>query len=164
MKRQVSQKTWNKIADTSKRYANQMGYSKKQPLKEMTMRDMLRITREKQMKEEALASSEPVEKQLTPAEQEAQQRSMQTYFDNDNINIRFEPILLYDSGVFWAGTIDGQLKFAYVVTPDESSSGVKIERSPDFDPNNEDNQKIEKKIIDYYDTFYDYWSENQLEN
>jgi hypothetical protein len=64
---------------------------------------------------------------------------------------------------FWAGTIDGQLKFAYTVTPDEATSGVKIERSPDFDPSNEDNQSIEKKVISYYDTFYDYWSKNQLE-
>lgn len=164
MKRQVSQKTWNKIEDTSRRFANQMGYAKKQPLKEMTMREMLRITRQKQMQEEAIASSEPVEKQLSPAEQEQQERTMQQYFENDNVLIKFEKIMLFDEGVFWAGTIDGQLKFAYFVTPKESESGVKIERSPDFDPTNEDNQKIEKKVIDYYDTFYDYWSQNQLEN
>lgn len=156
---------FNKIETTAKRYANQMGYAKKQPLKEMTMREMLRITRKKQVSEDlATASSEPVEKQLSSTEQEEQQRNMQDFFDDENIIIKFEPILLYDTGVFWAGTIDGQLKFAYMVTPDESTSGVKIERSPDFDPTNEDNQNIEKKIIDYYDTFYDYWSKNQLEN
>lgn len=157
----------DKIAKTSKRLENQFGYAKKQPLKEMTMREMLRITRKKQMAEELSpdgVSSEPIEKQLSPAEQEQQQRTMQDYFEDDNITIKFEPVLLYDNGVFWAGTIDGQLKFAYMVTPDESTSGVKIERSPDFDPTNEDNQNIEKKIIDYYDTFYDYWSKNQLEN
>jgi hypothetical protein len=160
MKRDI----FDKIHKTSKRLENQFGYAKKQPLKEMTMRDMLRITRKKQVEEEATASSETMEKQLSPAEQEQQQQNMQSYFEDENITIKFEPILLYDTGVFWAGTIDGQLKFAYMVTPDESTSGVKIERSPYFDPTNEDNQNVEKKIIDYYDTFYEYWSKNQLEN
>jgi hypothetical protein len=164
MKRQINPLMLKKIEETSKRYANQMGYAKKQPLKEMTMREMLRITREKQMKEDALATSEPIEKQLSPAEQEQHERSMQQYFEGDNVNIKFEKIMLFDEGVFWAGTIDGQLKFAYFVTPNESESGVKIERSPDFDPTNEDNQNVEKKIIDYYDTFFDYWRENQLQN
>ena len=160
----MKQELLNKIEKTSKRLANQFGYAKKSSLKEMTMRDMLRITRKRQVEEEATASSETMEKQLSPAEQEQQQQNMQSYFEDENITIKFEPILLYDSGVFWAGTIDGQLKFAYMVTPDESTSGVKIERSPDFDPTNEDNQNVEKKIIDYYDTFYEYWSKNQLEN
>ena len=161
----MKQNIFDKIQKTSKRLENQFGYAKKQPLKEMTMREMLRITRKKQIQEEeATATSEPTEKQLSPAEQEQQQRNMQDYFEDENITIKFEPVLLYDTGVFWAGTIDGQLKFAYMVTPNESTSGVKIERSPDFDPSNEDNQNVEKKIIDYYDTFYDYWSKNQLEN
>lgn len=161
----MKQELLNKIQKTSKRLENQFGYAKKQPLKEMTMREMLRITRKKQMAEELnTASSEPIEKQLSPSEQEQQQQNMQNYFDDDNVVIKFEPILLYDSGIFWGGTVDGQLKFVYMVTPDESTSGVKIERSPDFDPSNEDNQNVEKKIIDYYDTFYDYWSKNQLEN
>lgn len=157
---------FSKIESTSKRYADKMGFAKKQPLKEMTMREMLRKTRSlQQMKEQEVeASNEPVEKGVSAAEQEKYEENMQSYFDDDNIIIKFEPILLYDQGVFWAGTIDGQLKFAYMVTPDESTSGVKIERSPNFDPNNEDNQRIEKKIIDYYNTFYDYWSKNQLEN
>lgn len=152
----------NKIEKTSKRLANQFGYAKKGPLKEMTMREMLRITRKNQIEEEI--SSETTERQLSPAEQEQQQRNMQDYFEDDNITIRFEPVLLYDDGIFWAGTIDGQLKFAYMVTPDENTSGVNIERSPDFDPSNEDNQNVEKKIIDYYDSFYEYWSKNQLKN
>jgi len=161
----MKQDLLNKIEKTSKRLANQFGYAKKGPLKEMTMREMLRVTRRNQVHEDlASASNETMEKQLSPSEQEQQQNTMQDYFADDNVTIKFEPILLYDTGVFWAGTIDGQLKFAYMVTPDESTSGVKIERSPDFDPTNEDNQNVEKKIIDYYDTFYDYWSKNQLEN
>jgi hypothetical protein len=162
----MKENIFDKIQKTSKRLENQFGYAKKQSLKEMTMRDMLRITRKKKIQEEddAIVTSEPIEKELSSLEQEQQQRNMQDYFDDDNVTIKFEPILLYDTGVFWGGTIDGQLKFAYMVTPDESTSGVKIERSPDFDPSNEDNQNVEKKIIDYYDTFYDYWSKNQLEN
>jgi len=161
----VNKKIFDRIHETSKRYARQMGYAKKSPLKEMTMREMLRRTRNQDwMKEDSALVAEPVAKQLSRNEQVEQERAMQDYFDDENLTIKFEPIEVYDNGVFWAGTIDGQLKFAYMVTPEESSSGVKIERSPDFDPTNEDNQAIEKKVIDYYDTFYDYWSKNQFEN
>lgn len=170
---------FDNIAKTAKRFASPMGYSKKQPLKEMTMREMLAKTREqvsaspsnktKSLNEQRHSylgeddSSESTEKQLTPQEQKTYERNMSEYFDDDNVVIKFEPVLVADEGVFWAGTVDGQLKFAYMVTPDEATSGVKIERSPDFDPNNQQNQEIEKKIISYYDTFYEYWSKNQLE-
>lgn len=152
---------FDKIESTAKRCASQFGYSKKEPLKEMTMREMQRRIRMKQVKEDQEVAA--IEKPLTPAEQKRQEEGLQGFFDGDNVTIKFEPILVFEDGIFWAGTIDGQLKFAYMVTPDESTSGVKIERSPDFDPSNEDNQAVEKKIIDYYDTFYAYWSENQLE-
>jgi hypothetical protein len=171
---------FDNIAKTAKRFASPMGYSKKQPLKEMTMREMLAKTRQQvdaspSNKVESLneqrhrylgeddATAEPTEKQVSPEEQKKYERNMLDYFDDDNIIIKFEPVLVADEGVFWAGTIDGQLKFAYMVTPDEATSGVKIERSPDFDPNSQENQEIEKKIISYYDTFYEYWSKNQLE-
>lgn len=153
---------FERIEKTAKRYSSPMGYSKKQPLKEMTMREMQQRIRDQRRLKEADADA-PVEKQLSGAEQKEQERSMLDYFDNENLTIKFEPILLFDEGIFWAGTIDGQLKFAYMVTPEESTSGVKIERSLDFDPTNEDNQAIEKKVVDYYDVFYKYWSENQLE-
>lgn len=152
---------FEKIEATAKRYASPMGYSKKEPLKEMTMREMQRRIRINKMQEDV--EEVPVEKQLSAGEQEKHDNELRNYFDGDNLTIKLEPILVFEDGVFWAGTIDGQLKFAYMVTPDESTSGVKIERSPDFDPSNEDNQAVEKKIIDYYDTFYDYWSNNQLE-
>lgn len=152
-----------KIEVTAKRYASPMGYSKKEPLKEMTMREMQRRVRmrNQQIEEDDVATQ--IEKKLTPSEQKEHERNMLNYFNNENLTIKFEPILLFDNGIFWAGNVDSQLKFVYMVTPEESTSGVKIERSPDFDPSNEDNQEVEKKIINYYDTFYEYWSKNQLE-
>lgn len=170
---------FEKIEKTAKRFASPMGYAKKEPIKEMTMREMLAKTRiEKSTPSDKTQSlneqrhrylgeddgvTTPSEKQVTPQEQKTYERNMLDFFDDDNVTIKFEPVLLADEGVFWAGSIDGQLKFAYMVTPDESTSGVKIERSPDFDPNNAQNQEIEKKIVTYYDTFYEYWSKNQLE-
>jgi hypothetical protein len=150
---------FERIQQTTKRMSSPMGFGKKEPLKEMTMREMLRRTRRKNIKED----EEPTQKSIGSDEQKQHERNMLDFFENENLTIKFEPIMLYDEGVFWGGTIDGQLKFAYFVTPDESTSGVKIERSPDFDPSNEDNQKVEKKVVDYYDTFYKYWSENELE-
>jgi len=168
----MKKKLFERIESTAKRFASPMGYSKKEPIKEMTIREMQRRVRTSNQKIEE--EKENIV-QLSSEEQKKQEEGLQNFFDGDNVSIKFEPILISgsnnvneelsnNSGVFWAGTIDGQLKFAYMVTPDESTSGVKIERSPDFDPSNEDNQAVEKKIIDYYDTFYDYWSKNQLEN
>lgn len=152
---------FERIEKTAKRYSSPMGFNK-QPLKEMTMREMQQRIRDQKRIKEADVDA-PVEKQLSGFEQKKQERSMLDFFNNKNLTIKFEPILLFDDGIFWAGTIDGQLKFAYMVTPDESTSGVKIERSPDFDPTSDDNQEIEKMVVDYYDVFYNYWSENQLE-
>lgn len=170
---------FDKIEKTAKRYASQMGYAKKEPAKELSMREMQKRIREQKieqkkpeklneqrhsyLEEEAIQTDTSTDKQVSPAEQKQYERNMLDYFDDDNVTIKFEPVLIADEGIFWAGTIDGQLKFAYMVTPDETTSGVKIERSPTFDPSNPENQEIEKKIIDYYDTFYEYWSKNQLE-
>lgn len=179
----MSKDLFMKIKETNKRISERIGDGKKEPLKEWTMRDMMRTRRKQQMDEFQNApamnvqtaaqnntnvdpdTGEIPERQLSSAEQKQQEDTMSAYFDGDNLTIRYEPIVIYgnNEGVFWAGTVDGQLKFAYMVSPDESSSGVKIERSPDFDPSNPDNQKIEKKIIDYYDSFYEYWSKNELE-
>jgi hypothetical protein len=75
--------------------------AKKQPIKEMTMREMLRKTRDQQrMKEEMASAIEPVQQQVTPVEQKEYERNMLDYFNNDNVTIKFEPILIYDEGVF----------------------------------------------------------------
>lgn len=182
----MSKDLFTRIKETNQRISKRIGDDKKEPLKEWTMRDMIRTRRKQQMDEFQNApaintnqqtaaaqnntnvdpdTGEIPERQLSPAEQKQQEDTMSNYFDGDNVTIKYEPVIIYGNseGVFWAGTVDGQLKFAYMVSPDESSSGVKIERSPDFDPSNPDNQKIEKKIIDYYDSFYEYWSKNELE-
>ena len=169
---------FDRIKKTTERYASPMGFKKK-PIKEMSMRELQKRMRDQQVvatkkpqslnehRRHAYLGEDEVntstDKNISSTEQKKYERNMLSYFDDDNVTIKFEPVLIADDGVFWAGTIDGQLKFAYMVTPDEASSGVKIERAPTFDPSNTENQEIEKKIIDYYDTFYEYWSKNQLE-
>lgn len=174
-----------KIHETSKKYASQMGYAKKEPRKELTMREMQKRMRESINKpqqspqqineqrhtyvsEEVYTDEDVQVTKLSGQEEKQQEDGLRNFFDDDNVTINFNPVEIYKqgeitSGIFWAGSIDGQLKFVYMVTPDEASSGVKIERAPTFDPNNADNQNIEKKIVDYYDSFYEYWSKNQLE-
>jgi hypothetical protein len=187
----MKKETLEQIEKTAIRYASKMGYSKKEPLKEMSMREMLGkmrsiknnsgnqnkvgILNENRRRHQYLGEEDEVidnnnqnvnnstETHVSPEEQKNYERNMSDYFNDDNVTIKYEPILIAKDGIFWAGTIDGQLKFAYMVTPDESTSGVKIERSPDFDPNNIENIEIEKKIVEYYDSFYEYWSKNQLE-
>jgi hypothetical protein len=196
---------FDRIKKTTERYASPMGF-KKEPKKELTMREMQKLMREQQVKKNIPTNSSKLlseqrkhhsylgeedgvvdantntstDKNVSPAEQKEYERNMLDYFDDNNVTIKFEPILISNDsndeinevngntsitsdGIFWAGTIDGQLKFAYMVTPDESTSGVKIERAPTFDANNKENQEIEKKIVNYYDNFYEYWSKNQLE-
>ena len=66
--------------------------------------------------------------------------------------------------VFWGGTIDGTIQFAYKVTPNEKTSGVEFNYLDDFTVDNEENDEIVKKIEDYYDVFFKYWRDNILSN
>jgi hypothetical protein len=121
--------------------------------KALSIRDMLKITRK---------LNEDVNKK-TAYDQGTEEQKFLNYFKDINVNIRFIDLEVYDNLVFWGGVVDGIIKFVYKVTPDESTSGVEFDYSEDFSPDNPENDAIIKKIEDYYDIFYKYWSNNLLQ-
>lgn len=128
--------------------------------KDLSMRDMLKITR-------TLNEQEDDEKKLlnkkTVYDQSWEEEKFRNFFNDINVSIKFIDLEVYDNLIFWGGTVDGIIQFVYKVTPDERTSGVEFNYLEDFSPDNPDNDKIIKKIESYYDQFYKYWRNNILQ-
>lgn len=100
--------------------------------------------------------------EMLPQDESKEQEKLQNYLSNNNVTIEFEPFEKYQKGVFWGGTIDGQIMFVYRVTPEEASSGIDIEYLEGFDPNDPENNEIIEKLKRYYNDFYKYWRDSQI--
>ena len=132
------------------------------PKKDLTMRDMLKITRKLNEEIEVDDKKKAVNKK-TAYDQEIEEEKLRNFFDDMNVNIKFQDLQVYDNLVFWGGTVDGVIQFVYKVTPDERTSGVEFNYLEDFSPDNPDNDLIVSKLETYYDTFYKYWRDNVIQ-
>lgn len=132
--------------------------------KELTMRDMLKITRTRKLNEdvEGEENQDPNKNKKTIYDQASEEEKFRNYFSDMNVDIKFIDLDVYDNLIFWGGTIDGVIQFIYKVTPDEKTSGIEFNYLPDFTADNPDNDLIIKKIESYYDVFYKYWRNNVL--
>jgi hypothetical protein len=134
----------------------------KTPEKDLTMRDMLKITRN--LNEQAEENDEKkAENKKNVYDQSKEEEKLKNFFNDMNVNIKFIDLEVYDNLIFWGGTVDGIIQFVYKVTPDEKTSGVEFNYLEDFSPDNPDNDIIIKKIESYYDSFYKYWRNNMLQ-
>lgn len=128
--------------------------------KEMSVRDMLKITRKLN---EQFEDEKSINKK-TVYDQGKEEERFNNFFRDLNVNVKFIDLEVYDSLVFWGGTIDGVIQFIYTVTPDEKTSGVEFNYVEDFSPDNPENDVIIKRVESYYDLFYKYWRNNILGN
>lgn len=126
--------------------------------KNLSMRDMLKITRS--LNEEDLKSEKNRE---VAHDQKKEEDQFRRFFNDLNVNVEFIDLEVYDELVFWGGTVDGIIQFAYKVTPEDSTSGIEFNYLDDFSVDNPDNQEIVERIEKYYDKFYKYWRNNVLE-
>ena len=99
----------------------------------------------------------------TDLDQSEEEKKFIDYFNDLNVSIDFTDLEIFEKGVFWGGTIDKQLQFVYRVSDSETNSGYDINYLEDFDPNQEDNAEVIKRIESYYDIFYKYWRDNILQ-
>ena len=129
----------------------------KKTIKNHSMRDMLSITRN--INEDTFYGDDKKNK----FDQKQEEFKMDEYFSNNNVDIDYIDIEVYDNAVFWGGTIDNQIQFVYTVTPDEKTSGFEINYLEGFDRTNPENEEIIKKIERYYNEFYKYWRDNELD-
>lgn len=125
----------------------------------MVKRNLVRLRKLKENE-----SSVPQPKLTTHVDQKTQEDKMNQYFAQNNVTIHYEPLEIYDRGVFWSGNIDGQIIWTMTVTPFEETSKLETEYSKDFDAQNPDNDKILKKLEAFYNEFYEYWRDNIFQN
>jgi len=129
---------------------------------DLSVRDMLKITRGQDDSKKKLESAVP--EKISPAEEKSEQEKFENYFRDNNVFVEFQPLEVYPHGVFWGGTIDGQIQWVYKVTPEELSSGVDINVLQGFQKNDPENQEIIEKLENYYNTFYKFWRDNEIES
>jgi hypothetical protein len=129
--------------------------------KDLSMRDMLKITRKINEAVEG-EDEQPQKNKKSVYDQSREEEKFNNYFNDMNVDIKFIDLDVFDNLIFWGGTIDGVIQFVYKVTPDEKTSGIEFNYLPDFTVDNPDNDKIIKKIESYYDSFYKYWRNNIL--
>jgi hypothetical protein len=145
------------IEFNTERIQKLMGKVSEAAKKDPTMNEM--IARMKNYVNEQMAQS----RHLTDSELDVEKRKFENAFSNYNVSFEYEPFSIVYDGVFWSGVIDGQIQWVYMVTKDDSTSGVELNFAPDFNPDEGDNKKIVEIIQSYYNQFYKYWRENELE-
>lgn len=139
--------------------------------KDISMRDMLKITRNYNKKNTSINNSKGFlnendtlgSKKTTIHDQKKEEEKFLNYFNDNQVDINFINLEVFDNGVFWGGTIDGELQWVYKVTPDETTSGFEINYLEGFDKGDPENIDIIKKLEAYYDEFYKYWRDNELQ-
>lgn len=132
------------------------------PKKDLTMRDMLKITRNLNEHVEVVNEEIAVNKKADTDQKDEEEKFMNALRDFE-VSVEFEKLQVYDKLVFFGGTVDNMIRFVYTVTPTERTSGVKIDYVDDFVSDNPDNDLIIKKIEEYYKTFYKYWRDSVVQ-
>jgi len=133
-----------------------------EPIKDLSVRDMLKITRNINEGKVSLKEAEG-ENKKTSYDQGIEEEKLRNFFGDMNVSIKLIELGVYEDLVFWGGTIDGVIQFVYKVTPDESTSGVEFNYLEDFSPDNPENEEITGRLESYFDTFYKYWRDNVMQ-
>ena len=139
--------------------------------KEMTTRDMLKITRNFVNEDvETTTSLDSSDAQGEESEEESrnvktgldqrdEEEKLKNFFDDLNVHIDPKPIIVKDDKVFWSVVIDGVIQFIFKITGEDETSGVVFNYLRDGYENSEASKEIVDRILSYYDTFYKYWEE-----
>jgi hypothetical protein len=142
---------------------------KPEPKKNLTMRDMLKITRnlnedfQPEVAEPETDQEKPVNKKTDQDQATEEQKFKDSFPTGYDINVDFIPLEVTDKYVFWGGTINGLIQFVYKVTPDENTSGVEFNYLEGYNEDDPKNDEIIKRVESYYDSFYEYWIDSVIQ-
>ena len=128
---------------------------------ELSMRDMLKITRMLNEDIEGEVNTKPVNKKT--AQDQADEEEKLTARLGDDVGIEFTELVVTDKYVFFGGTVNGEIQFVFRVTKDKETSGVQFNYLDDFNPDDEQNELIKKEIEQYFNEFYEYWMRNAIQ-
>jgi hypothetical protein len=130
---------------------------------ELSMRDMLKITRTRSINED-VEDQEAVEPENKKTVQDqAQEEQKLTARLGDNVDIKFSDLVVTDKYVFFGGTVNNEFIFTYKVPNNEETDGVQFNYFNSFNPDDEENKKIIKEIENYYNEFAAYWMRNAIQ-
>lgn len=118
--------------------------------KDLTMRDMLKITR---------TINEEVNGKETVYDQSIEEEKFKSIFERDKmgVSIKFGDLEVGNNYVFWTGIINGIIQFVYTVTPYDDSTGAVFNYLEGFSGDNPENEEIVKRVNDYFNTFKEYF-------
>jgi hypothetical protein len=136
--------------------------------KEMSVRDMLKITRKlhEEVADTQTVDVEDKKKAInkeTAFDQKNEEQKLVNYFGGD-VSFEFKDLEVYDDWVLWSGIVNSVIQFLFVVTRDEITSRVEFNYLQGFSPDNPNNDEIIEKLKAYYDTsFSKYWRNNLIQ-
>lgn len=141
---------------------NENVVAKPTPKKNLTMCDMLKITRS--LNEDIQPTEEkPVNKKTDLDQKNEEQKFKNSFPTGYDIAVDFIELEVTDKYVFWGGTINGLIQFVYKVTPDENTSGVEFNYLDGYNEDDPKNDEIIKRVESYYDSFYEYWIDSVIQ-
>jgi hypothetical protein len=139
------------------------------PKKELSVREMLKITRklnedvQPEVEEPEVDQEKPVNKKTAQDQASEEQKFKDSFPTGYDINVDFIELEVTDKYVFWGGTINGLIQFVYKVTPDENTSGVEFNYLEGYNEDDPKNDEIIKRVESYYDSFYEYWIDSVIQ-
>ena len=137
------------------------GYSipSKKKSNDISMRDLLKITRTKTLNEDEDVDNGVKVNKANPMDQKAEEEKFKDAFQYLKVIVDFQPLKVYDDYIFWGGTINNAIQFVYKITPTEELNNVEINYLKDFKPEDPENKEIAEKIEDYYNDFFERWKD-----
>jgi len=141
-------------------------------VKEMSTRDMLKITRnfvnedvendvslDNSDVQDGDSEGESGRNIKTKLDQSQEEQKLRNFFDDMNVHLEVGPLIVKDNKVFWEGVVDGVIQFIFKITGDDDTSGVVFQYLKEGYENSETSKEIVDRLLSYYDTFYKYWEE-----
>lgn len=108
----------------------------------------------------------PKKQNVSTLDQKEEEDKFSNYFSEFNIMTEFESLEIYENGIFWGGTIDNVLQWVFTV-PSQKNEPI-ITYLDGYKPSDQETSdkysKIEDMIKTYYNEFFEYWKENELDN
>lgn len=102
----------------------------------------------------------------TPSDQRREEEKFLNNFRDDEVNTNFQDIEIYNDKVFWGGTTEtknGSIDWIYKVSDSTENSGFIPNEDSNFDVTIPENKQVMDKLRVYYDEFYKYWRDNELQ-
>ena len=133
-----------------------------EPKKEVTMRDMLKITRaiNEEFEDPTTGGDDEVDVEAQ-SDKSTEEKKMTNYFASRNIRVSivFNSLVVTKKKVYWSFVINSVMRIAFKYVPsDKVNSGIVFEYK-----NEEDAEKlseIAEEVKKYFDVWVDYWEIN----